>query len=199
MKHYHKHSMDEPGRERRWCPRRLRCRAGAASGGRGSSAERERRMHGNWRAPSVGGCTKVRTWAQSRPPAGGESSSPWSRESCREGASARRRVPPARRPPPSAPSSASTWSTTSQCASLCQRAADCLPACCPPPARRCPGVPSSSCTTCYWVLVQMTKFYWLRNPELPKDLFISVVVMVNRSSETYPHRPNAGITLLNKR
>jgi hypothetical protein len=39
----------------------------------------------------------------------------------------------------------------------------------------------------------------LRNPELPKDLSNSNAVMVNRSSETYPRRPNTGITLPHKR
>jgi hypothetical protein len=39
----------------------------------------------------------------------------------------------------------------------------------------------------------------LRNLEFPKDLSISNIVTVNISLETYPHRPNAGITLPHKR
>jgi hypothetical protein len=42
-------------------------------------------------------------------------------------------------------------------------------------------------------------FLFQRNPELPKDLSTSNAIMVNSSSETYPHRPNAGITLPHKR
>jgi hypothetical protein len=38
----------------------------------------------------------------------------------------------------------------------------------------------------------------LRNPEFPKDLSISNVVTVNRSLDTYPRRPNAGIMLPHK-
>jgi hypothetical protein len=89
IKHYRKNSVSE----RRRCPRRLRRRASAASGGRGSSAARERRTHGNRQAPSVGDYREVRVWAQWTPPASGESLSPWSRESCREGVGTRRRVP----------------------------------------------------------------------------------------------------------
>jgi hypothetical protein len=50
-----------------------------------------------------------------------------------------------------------------------------------------------------WGSVQITKIYWLHNPELPKDLSTSNVVTVNRSSEMYPRRPNAGIMLPHKR
>jgi hypothetical protein len=39
----------------------------------------------------------------------------------------------------------------------------------------------------------------LCNPELPKDLSTSNAVVVNISSDTYPRRPNAGITLPHKR
>jgi hypothetical protein len=42
------------------------------------------------------------------------------------------------------------------------------------------------------------KILFLRNHELPKDLSISNAVIVNRSSETYPLRLNAGITLRHK-
>jgi hypothetical protein len=42
------------------------------------------------------------------------------------------------------------------------------------------------------------KNYWLRNPELPKDLSISNAITVNRSLEMYPRRPNMGITLPHK-
>jgi hypothetical protein len=49
-----------------------------------------------------------------------------------------------------------------------------------------------------WGLMQITIFLFLRNPELPMDLSTSNAVMVNRSSATYPCRPNAGITLPHK-
>jgi hypothetical protein len=39
----------------------------------------------------------------------------------------------------------------------------------------------------------------LCNSKLAKDLSTSNVVMVNRSLEAYPHRPNMGITLPHKR
>jgi hypothetical protein len=48
------------------------------------------------------------------------------------------------------------------------------------------------------VVVPATEFI-LRNRELPKDLSTSNVVTVNRSLETYPRRPNAGIMLPYKR
>jgi hypothetical protein len=38
----------------------------------------------------------------------------------------------------------------------------------------------------------------LHNRELPMDLSISNVVTVNKSSDTFPHRLNAGITLPHK-
>jgi hypothetical protein len=42
------------------------------------------------------------------------------------------------------------------------------------------------------------KNLFLRYPVLPTDLSTSDVVTVNRSSKTYPCRPNAGITLPRK-
>jgi hypothetical protein len=42
------------------------------------------------------------------------------------------------------------------------------------------------------------KNLFLHNPEFPKELSTSNVVMVNRSLETYPRRPNMGITLPHK-
>jgi hypothetical protein len=42
------------------------------------------------------------------------------------------------------------------------------------------------------------KNVFLHNPKLPKDLSTSNVVTVNSSSETYPRRPNTGITLPHK-
>jgi hypothetical protein len=49
------------------------------------------------------------------------------------------------------------------------------------------GIPRYFC----WGSVQITKFYVLRNPELPKDLSISnaIIVVV---SDTYPQKPKHG-------
>jgi hypothetical protein len=50
-----------------------------------------------------------------------------------------------------------------------------------------------------WGSMQITKIYYLRNPELPKIYLCSNAVTIKGDAETYPRRPNTGITLPHKR
>jgi hypothetical protein len=49
-----------------------------------------------------------------------------------------------------------------------------------------------------WGSVEITKIYYLRNPELPKIYLCSNTATINGDSVTYPCRPNAGIALPHK-